>query len=159
MSGVQFLLDWTGAIFWVPYYTGATLLRKRAGKSSNKISVNEGHFDAPPVARSDGTQGISLVHLLPHHRPTDAKEIPEVAEDSAVKGVLLVATVLQVGDPVTRHELPGGAVSGHQVEVAAQQHHHHHRENANNSQHRQQEPVQPEPQFPRDAGRDARPEK
>lgn len=110
-------------------------------------------------ARSDRIWGISVVRLLPHHRPTDAEEIPKVAEDSPVKRVLLAPTVLQVGDPVTRHELPGGAVNGHQVEVAAQQQHHHHRENTNNGQRRQQEPVHSEPQLPWDAGWDARPEK
>ena len=61
-----------------------------------------------------------MVHLLPHHRPTNAEEIPKVAEDSSVKRVLLIPTVLQVGDPVAGHELPGGAVDGHQVKVAAQ---------------------------------------
>ncbi len=115
--------------------------------------------DVPPGWRSDRIRGVSVVNLLPHHRPADAEEIPQVAEDSAVKGVLLVSAVLQVRDPVTWHELPGGAVDGGQVDVAAQQQHHHHRENGNNAQRRQQEPVRSEPQLPRDAGWDARPER
>lgn len=111
--------------------------------------------------RSYGICGVSVpaVHLLPHHRPADAEEIPQVAEDSAIKGVLLVSTVLQVRDPVTWHELPGGAVDGDKVEVAAQQQNHHHRENTNDTKHRQQEPIDSEPQLPCDGGWDARPER
>lgn len=97
-------------------------------------------------------QNALTVHLLPHHRPADAEEIPEVADDSAVKGVLLVSAVLQVGDPVAGHELPGGAVDGDQVEVAAQQQQGHNREDANDGQRRQQEAVRSEPQVPRAAG-------
>lgn len=67
-----------------------------------------------------------MVHLLPHHHPADAEEVPEVAEDAAVERVLLIDAGLQVGDPVAGHELPGGAVDGDQVEVAAQQQHHRH---------------------------------
>lgn len=107
--------------------------------------------------RSDRIRGASVVvRLLPHHRPADAEEIPQVAEDAAVKRVLLVSAVLQVRDPVTRHELPGGAVDGDQVEVAAQQQQHHHGEDTDEGQRRQQEPVHSEPQLPCDAGRDAR---
>lgn len=102
--------------------------------------------------------GFLVVHLLPHHRPADAEEVPQVAEDSSVERVLLVSAVLQVRDPVTWHELPGGAVDGDQVEVAAQQHHHHHGEKPDESQRCQQEPVRSEPQLPCDAGWNPRPE-
>lgn len=95
----------------------------------------------PSGCRSDRIWGVSVVDLLPHHRPADAEEVPQVAEDSAVERVLLAPAVLQVRDPVTRHELPGGAVDGDQVEVAAQQQHHHRREDPQNAQRRQQEPV------------------
>lgn len=44
--------------------------------------------------------GFLVVHLLPHHCPADAEEVPQVAEDPSVKRVLLVSTVLQVRDPV-----------------------------------------------------------
>lgn len=115
--------------------------------------------DLLPVYRSDRVCGCSVVHFLPHHCPADAEEIPQVAEDATVKRVLLAFAVLQVWDPVTWHELPGGAVDRDQVEVAAQQQPHHHRENTDNPQRRQQEPVDSEPQLPGDAGRDARPEK
>lgn len=57
--------------------------------------------DVPPGWRSDRIWSVSVVHLLPHHRPADAEEIPQVAEDAAVKRVLLVSAVLQVRDPVT----------------------------------------------------------
>lgn len=50
---------------------------------------------------SNRIQSVSQVDLLPHHRPTDAKEIPQVAEHATVEWVILVATVLQVRDPVT----------------------------------------------------------
>lgn len=100
-----------------------------------------------------------MVHLLPHHRPAYAEEIPQVAEDAAVEGVLLVPAVLQVGDAVAGHELPGGAVNRHQVEMAAEQQQHHHGENAADGQRRQQEAVGSEPQLPRDPQRNARPKK
>lgn len=90
-----------------------------------------------------------MVDLLPHHRPADAEEIPQVAEDAAVEWVLLVVAAPQVRDPVARHELPRGGVDGDQVKVAAQQQQNHHGENPNDSQGRQQEPVHPEPQLPR----------
>lgn len=109
-------------------------------------------FWGPCGARSDRTCVVSEVHLLPHHGPADAEEVPQVAEDSAVERAVLAVTVLQVGDPVTGHELPGGTVDGHQIEVAAQQQHDHHRENTNNDQARQQETVAPEPQIPRVPG-------
>lgn len=86
--------------------------------------------------------------MLPHHGPADAEEVPQVAADAAVERVALALTVLQVGDPVARHELPGGTVDGHQVEVAAQQQHDHHGENTNKDQTRQEETVAPEPQIP-----------
>lgn len=107
--------------------------------------------------RSDRIYGVSVIHSLPHHHPAGAEKIPEVADDSTVKGVLLMSTVLQVRDPVTWHELPGGGVDGDQVEVTAQQQHYHHREDTCNSQRRQQEPVHSEPQLPCDTGGDARP--
>lgn len=44
--------------------------------------------------RSDRVWVVSVVHLLPHHCPADAEEIPQVAEESAVKRVLLVSAVL-----------------------------------------------------------------
>lgn len=100
-----------------------------------------------------------MVDLLPHDRPADAEEVPQVAEDATVERVLLASTVLQVGDPVAGHELPGGAVDGDQVEVAAQQQHHHHREDANDGQCCQQEGVGFEPLLPRHAGCDARAER
>lgn len=102
---------------------------------------------------------VSKVHLLPHHGPADAEEVPQVAEDAAVERAVLGVAVLQVGDPVTRHELPGGTVDGHQVEVAAQQQHNHHREKANNDQAGQKEAVAPEPQIPGVTGGDSRPAK
>lgn len=102
--------------------------------------------------RSDWIRGVSVVDLLPHHRAADAEEVPEVAEDPAVERVLLVPAVLQVGDPVPRHELPGGAVDGDQVEVAAQQQRHHHGENPDHAKRRQQEAVHSEPKLPRHAG-------
>lgn len=82
----------------------------------------------------DWILGFLVVHLLPHHRPADAEEVPQVAQDSSVKRVFLVSAILQVRDPMTWHELPGGAVDGDQVEVAAQQHHHHHRANPDDAQ-------------------------
>lgn len=106
--------------------------------------------------RSDRSCSVSEVHLLPHPGLADAEEVPQVAEDSAVEGAMLAVAVLQVRDPVTRHELPGGAVDGHQVEVAAQQQHDHHRQDTNNRQARQEETVAPEPQIPGDTGRDSR---
>ncbi len=51
--------------------------------------------------RSDGICNVPVVHLLPHHRPADAEEVPQVTEDATVKRVLLTSAVLQVGDPVT----------------------------------------------------------
>lgn len=100
--------------------------------------------------------GVFLVDLLPHHRPADAEEIPEVAENAAVERVLLAAAVLQVGDPVAGHELPGGAVDGDEVEVAAQQQQHDAGENPDHGERRQQEAVRSEPQIPRQAGRNPR---
>lgn len=116
-------------------------------------------FPGPRGARSDRTGAVMNVDLLPHHSPADAEEVPQVAQDSAVKRAVLAVTVLQVGDPVTWHELPGGAVDGHQVEVAAQQQHDHHGENANDDQTRQKETVTPEPQIPGDTGRESGPAK
>lgn len=110
-------------------------------------------------ARSNRTCVVSKVHLLPHHRPADAEEVPQVAEDSTVERALLAVTVLEVGDPVTWHELPSGTADGHQVEVAAQQQHNHHRENTNHDQTRQKETVAPEPQIPGVTGWDSRPAK
>lgn len=86
-----------------------------------------------------------MVHLLPHHRPAQAEEVPQVADEAAVKRVLLAVAVLQVGDAVAGHELPGGAVDGHQVEVAAEQQQHHHGEDDSDGQRRQQEAVGPQP--------------
>lgn len=54
----------------------------------------------PGGARSDRTRAVAKVHLLPHHGPADAEEVPEVAEDSTVERAVLTVTVLQVGDPV-----------------------------------------------------------
>jgi len=99
--------------------------------------------------------GVSLVDLLPHHRPADAEKIPQVAENAAVERVLLVSAALQVRDPVTRHELPGGAVDGDQVEVAAQQQRHDHREDPDHAERHQQKPVHSEPQLPCDTGGDS----
>lgn len=56
------------------------------------------------------------------------------------------------------HELPGGAVDGGQVQVAAEQNHNHHREHAHHDQRRQQDAVHTEPHVPGDAVRDPRPE-
>lgn len=130
-------------------------------KQSRDFLANHGttHCAALPGRMSDRIWRVSVVHLLPHHRPAYAEEIPQVAEDAAVEGVLLVAAVLQVGDAVAGHELPGGAVNRHQVEMAAEQQQHHHGENATDSQRRQQEAVRSEPQLPRDPRGDARPEK
>lgn len=109
-------------------------------------------FLGPPGAKSDRTCAVPKVRLLPHHGPADAEEVPQVAEDTTVKGAVLAVTVLQVGDSVSWHELPGGAVDGHQVEVAAQQQYHHHGENTNNDQTCQEETITPEPQIPGDTG-------
>lgn len=54
----------------------------------------------PGGARSDRTCAVAKVHVLPHHSPADAEEVPEVAEDSTVERAVLTVTVLQVGDPV-----------------------------------------------------------
>lgn len=96
-----------------------------------------------------------MVHLLPHHRPADAEEVPQVADDPAVERVHLAVAVLQVGDAVAGHELPGGAVDGRQVEVAAEQQQHHDGEDGGDGQRRQQEAVGSEPQIPGDARGDA----
>lgn len=96
-----------------------------------------------------------MIHLLPHHRLADAEEVPQVADDPAVERVLLAVAVLQVGDAVAGHELPGGAVDGHQVEVAAEQQQHHHGEDGGDGQRRQQEAVGSEPQLPGDVRGDA----
>lgn len=57
---------------------------------------------------------------------------------------------------MARHELPGGAVDGGQVEVDAQQKQHHRGEDAEDGQRRQQEAVSPEPEVPGGAGGEAR---
>lgn len=110
----------------------------------------------PSGWRSDRVGGVSGVHFLPHHRAAHAEEVPQVTDNSAVKRVLLVTEVLQVGDPVAWHELPGGAADGDQVQVAAQQQHHHHGEDPHHTQRRQQEPVHSEPLLPGEGGGDAR---
>lgn len=57
------------------------------------------------------------VHLLPKDRPPAAKKTPEVAQCTAVKGVLINPTVFEVGDAMARHELPSGGVQRDQIEV------------------------------------------
>lgn len=99
------------------------------------------------------------VDVLPRHCPTDAEKIPQVAENPLVKWILLIPIVLQVWDPVTGHELPGGAVDGSQVEVGAQQHCCHHWEHTDQNQGCQQENVHTKPGFPRIAGRNSWPER
>lgn len=96
--------------------------------------------------------------MLPHHGPADAEEVPEVAEDAAVERVILVPAVLQVGDPVAGHELPGGAVDGDQVEVGGEQQQDDPGEDPDHGERRQQEAVGSEPQLPGDAGRNPRAE-
>lgn len=107
---------------------------------------------------SDRVWGVLLVNPLPHDRPADAEEAPQVAEESAVERVLLRPEVLQVGDPVAGHELPGGAVDGDQVEVAAQQERHDCGEDPHDAQRRQEKAVRLEPRLPRNAWRNPRPE-
>lgn len=109
-------------------------------------------FLGPRGAKSDRTCAVPKVRLLPHHGLADAEEVPQVAEDATVEGAVLAVTVLQVGDSVSWHELPGGAVDGRQVELAAQQQYHHHGENTNNDQTCQEETITPEPQIPGDTG-------
>ena len=98
------------------------------------------------------------VHLLPHHGPPHAVETPQIVEGSAVEGVLVGAAVLQVGDAVARHELPGGGVERHQVEVGAEQQQHHEREQSQQHGHHQQNPVRPQPLLPAGGRAEARPE-
>lgn len=64
------------------------------------------------------------VDLLPHHCAPDAEETPQVVKSATVKRVLVCTAVFEVGDAVARHELPGGGVERHQVEVRAQQQQH-----------------------------------
>lgn len=46
--------------------------------------------------RLDRILVVSVIDLLPHHRPADAEEVPEVTDDSPVERALLVPAALQV---------------------------------------------------------------
>lgn len=100
--------------------------------------------------------GASEIDPLPDLGAAEAEEGPEVAEDAAVEGVLLVGHVLQVRDAVAGHELPRGAVHGGQVKVGAQQDQDDQGEDANHRQRPQEEHVQPEPALPGCNGGEAR---
>lgn len=63
---------------------------------------------------------VSDVDPLPCYRPTDAEEVPQVADHSSVERVLLRVTVFEIQDPVAGHELPCGGVNGGQVQVNAE---------------------------------------
>ena len=90
-----------------------------------------------------------LVDPVPGHGAADAEEVPEVAKEATVEGVVLpVAPAPQVGDARAGHELPGGGVGGSQVEVAAQQNQHHHAEHPCHGHAPQQHTVSPQPRTP-----------
>ncbi len=65
----------------------------------------------------DLVTALPEVHLFPDHCAPCAEETPQVMEGAAVEGVFICAAVLEVGDPMARHELPGGSVERNQVEV------------------------------------------
>lgn len=71
---------------------------------------------------------LSKVYLLPHHRAPHTEEAPQIVEGAPVEGVLISPAVFEVRDAVSGHELPGGGVERHQVEVRAQEEQHHQRE-------------------------------
>ena len=106
-----------------------------------------------PVCVLHLVAALPEVHLLPHHRVPHAEEAPQVVEGAAVEGVLVGAAVLQVGDAVAGHELPGGGVERHQVEVRAEQEQHDERQQSDQHGHGQQHAVGAQPQLP--GGREA----
>ncbi|KAA8584671.1 hypothetical protein FQN60_008456, partial [Etheostoma spectabile] len=89
------------------------------------------------------------VHLFPHHCAPHAEETPKVVEGAAVKGIFISAAVFEVGDAVAGHELPGGGVERHQVEVGAEQEQHDQGEQRHQHGHGQQHAVGTQPQLPR----------
>ncbi|TNN61802.1 hypothetical protein EYF80_028024 [Liparis tanakae] len=110
-----------------------------------------------PVGEHDDIMIQPVVDLLPDHGAPHAEEAPQVADAAAVEGVLVGAAVLQVGDAVAGHELPGGGVQGHQVQVGAQQQQHHQRQQQQHHQHGQQHAVGPQPRRPAGGGAQAGP--
>lgn len=90
----------------------------------------------------------SVVHLLPHYCPTDAKEVPQIADYSPIKRVFFIIATPKVWDSMSRHKLPGGGVDGDQVQVAAHEHCHHKWKYAYNTQCCQKKPIHCEPQLP-----------
>lgn len=72
----------------------------------------------------NGVAALPEVHLFPDHCAPHAEEPPQVVEGATVEGVLVGAAVLEVGDAVARHELPGGGVERDQVEVRTQEEQH-----------------------------------
>lgn len=96
---------------------------------------------------SNGIGFCPDVQILPRDQTTGTEELPEVAEDTLVKGVLRL-TLPQVGDPVAGHELPGGRVAGGQVKMRHQQQGHHHSERDDDEEGEEEEGVALKP-FPR----------
>lgn len=105
----------------------------------------------------NGVAALSEVDLLPGDGAAQAEETPQVADDALVEGVLVGPAVLQVGDAVTGHELPGGGVAGHQVEVGAEQQDDHHGEHGHQTEGSQQEAVLLQPEIPGRGVREPRP--
>lgn len=106
----------------------------------------------------DLVAALPEVHLLPHHCAPHAEETPQVVEGAAVEGVFVSAAVLEVGDAVARHELPGGGVERNQVEVGAEQEQHDQREQSHQHGHSQQHAVGAQPQLPGGRVAETRPE-
>lgn len=107
---------------------------------------------------SDLVAALPEVHLFPHHCAPHAEETPKVVEGAAVEGVFISAAVLEVGDAVARHELPGGGVERNQVEVGAEQEQHDQREQSQQHGHGQQHAVGMKPQLPGGHVTEPRPE-
>lgn len=101
---------------------------------------------------------VSDVDPLPCYRPTDAEEVPQVADHSSVERVLLRVTVFEVQDPVAGHELPCGGVNGGQVQVNAEQDEHHHWKHPRDADRPEQESILSEPLLPGGCKDHARPE-
>lgn len=75
----------------------------------------------PPATLNSLAAAIPLFLLLlgpqglPGPRGPSTEEVGQVAGQAAVEGV--AGALAEVGDAVGRDELPGGGVTGHQVEV------------------------------------------
>lgn len=98
------------------------------------------------------------VRLLPCHWAPGAEEAPQVTQCTPVERVLVSATVFEVRDAVTRHELPRRGVYRDQIKVGTQEEENSQRQQGHHDTRRQEHTVRFQPHLPRGGISEARPE-